>query len=55
MLHAGRAFAIGPKRILDLGDDFDGEDAGKVMHTFYETETPGWDKQATEMKAMMKV
>lgn len=51
----GRAFACGPKRILDLGDDIEGEDAGKVMHGFYETELPGWDKMAAGLIELMGI
>ncbi|KAF2802698.1 NAD(P)-binding protein [Mytilinidion resinicola] len=51
----GRAFAIGPKRILDLGDDIEGGDGGAVMHGFYETELPGWDKMADGLKGLMGI
>ncbi|KAL1965505.1 hypothetical protein VTN77DRAFT_5761 [Rasamsonia byssochlamydoides] len=49
----GRAFAVGPKRILDLGDDREGEDAGKVMHGFYKTEIPDWNKLEEGMLRLM--
>lgn len=32
-----------------MGDDLEGEDAGKAMHGFYETEIPGWSKLEKEM------
>jgi len=51
----GRAFAIGPKRILDLGDDVEGGDGGSVMHGFYETELPGWDKMAAGLIGLMGI
>jgi hypothetical protein len=44
--YVGRAFACSLKQILDLGNDIESEDTGKVMHEFYETELPGWDKVA---------
>jgi len=49
----GRAFAIGPKRVLDLGDDLEGEFAGKAMADFYKVELPGWDAMAARMEKMM--
>jgi len=52
---AGRAFAVGPKRILDLEDDLKGEFSGKVMGGFYETEMPAWDVKSAKMCAMMGI
>ena len=46
--YVGRAFACGPKLILDLGDDIEGEDAGKAMHGYYETGLPEWDGSWTD-------
>jgi hypothetical protein len=51
----GRALAIGPKRILDLGDDIEGGDGGTVMHGFYDTELPGWDKMAAGLTGLMGI
>lgn len=53
--YVSRAFACGPKRIMDLGDDIEGEDAGKVMHGLYGTKLPGWDKMAARLIELMKI
>ncbi|OCK72998.1 NAD(P)-binding protein [Lepidopterella palustris CBS 459.81] len=49
----GRAFAIGPKRILDLCDDVEGGDGGTVMQGFHQTELRGWDKYSAEIAGLM--
>jgi len=49
----GRAFSIGPKRVLDLGDDLEGKDAGEVMHGYHETEMQNWSKHAAAIAALM--
>jgi hypothetical protein len=51
----GRAFSIGPKRILDLGDDIEGGDGGSVMHEFHQTELSGWDKYSAGITGLMGV
>jgi len=40
---------------MDLGDDIESEDAGKVMHGLYETKLPGWDKMAARLIELMGI
>jgi 5'-hydroxyaverantin dehydrogenase len=49
----GRAFIVGPKKIVDLGDDEEGCDGGLVMKNFGRLQLPGYkDKVAKLMKLM---
>ena len=37
----GRAFAVGPNKIIDLQDDEEGQDAGPTMQGWWRSEVPG--------------
>ncbi|KAL0253365.1 hypothetical protein SLS55_010342 [Diplodia seriata] len=49
----GRAFAVGPRRVLDLGDEPEGWNAGKVMREMLEDDVAGWDEHVEKMLGLM--
>ncbi|KAK0663254.1 5'-hydroxyaverantin dehydrogenase [Lasiodiplodia hormozganensis] len=49
----GRAFCIGPHRVLDLEDDPEGWNAGKAMHEFLNNDIVGWPEQEKKMLDIM--
>lgn len=50
----GRAFAVTPFEILDLGDDLEGEYAGKAIADF-ERNFVGWEEMKAKMCAIMQI
>ncbi len=51
----GRSFAVGPRKVLDLGDDSAEQFSGIAMARFYKNELLGWDEKAAKMIAMIGV